>query len=145
MLRRRLLPFLPLLLLAIATPAAASEKKKEEESKQVGQYVDLQPVALPIVVDGQLVNYIFVSVRLNLMANADTSRWRAREPYFRDALVRAGHQTPFTLVTNYAQIDAPRLRATLMRAATAITGPNVIRSVVITSQVSSRRVRTPAT
>jgi hypothetical protein len=30
-------------------------------------------------------------------------------------------------------------------AATAITGPNVLRSVVITSQVSSRRVRTPAT
>lgn len=144
MFRRRLLPFLPLLLLAVAAPAAASQKKKGAENEQVGQFVDLQPVALPIVVDGQLVNYIFVSVRLNLTANADASRWRAREPHFRDALVRAGHQTPFGLATNYAQIDAPRLTATLMRAASTITGPNVIRSVEVTSQVSSRRLRSPA-
>lgn len=149
MLRRRLLlpllPLLPLLLLALAPPAAASEKKKgEEEKNQVGQYVDLQPVAAPIVVDGQLVNYIFVSVRLNLTAAADTSRWRAKEPYFRDALVRAAHETPFTLAGNYEKIDAPRLTASLMRAANAIAGPNVVRSVVVTSQVSSRRVRGPA-
>jgi len=144
MLRRRLLPLVPLLLLAVAAPAAASDKKKEEPNKQVGQYVDLQPVALPIVVDGRLINYIFVSVRLNLTAAADTSRWRAREPYFRDALVRAAHQTPFTLAGDYEKIDAPRMTATLMRAASAMTGPNVIRSIVVTSQVSSRRVRPPA-
>jgi len=142
--RRRLLLLLSLLPLALAAPAAASEKKKAgEENKQVGQYVDLQPVALPIVVDGQLVNYVFVSVRLNLTANADTSRWRAREPYFRDALVRAGHQTPFTLAGDYEKIDAPRMTTTLLRAATAMTGANVIRSVVVTSQVPSRRVRRP--
>lgn len=144
MLRRRFACALSLLLLA-ATPAAAGGKaESKDENKQVGQYVDLQPVALPIVVDGQLVNYIFVSVRMNLTANADTSRWRAREPYFRDALVRAAHQTPFTLAGDYEKIDAPRLTASLMRSASAVTGPNVIRSIVITSQVSSRRARGPA-
>lgn len=139
MLRRRLcclaLPFL-----VVAGAAAASEDKAP---KQVGQYVDLQPVALPVVVDGRLVNYIFISVRLNLAGNADTSRWRAKEPYFRDALVRAAHQSPFTVPNDPNKIDVARLTATLMRAATAITGPNVIRSVVVTSQVPSRRARPP--
>jgi hypothetical protein len=139
MLRRRLISILPLLLLA-AAPAAAEDKAKT--SKQVGQYVDLQPVALPIIVDGQLVNYIFVSVRLNLNAGADTSRWRAKEPFFRDALIRASHDTPFTLANDYEKIDAAKLTASLMRAANSIAGPNVVRSVAITSQVPSRRATT---
>jgi len=139
MLRRRLISVLPLLLLA-AGPAFAGE---EAPRKEVGQYVDLQPVGLPIIADGQLVNYVFVNVRLNLTAGADTSRWRAREPFFRDALVRLGHQTPFTVSGDYQKIDAARLTGALMRQASAITGPGVIRSVVVTSQVPSHRARAP--
>lgn len=137
MLRRRLIALLPLLLLAGA-PAAAEEK---QGSKQVGQYVDLQPVALPVVIDGQLVNYVFVTVRLNLASGADTSRWRAKEPYFRDALVRAGAETPFNADKSYDKIDDARLTASLMKSAAAIAGPNVVRSVTILSQVPSRRAR----
>ena len=129
----------------MAGPAAAGGKASGEKAqKQVGQYVDLQPMALPVVMEGRLVNYIFVTVRLNLAANADTSRWRAKEPFFRDALVRAGHQSPFTIRGEPDKIDAPRVSATLMRAATAITGPNVVKSVVVTSQVPSRRGRAPS-
>jgi hypothetical protein len=139
MLRRRFAAVLPLLLLAAARPAAA----EEAPHKQVGQYVDLQPVGLPIVVDGRLVNYVFVDVRLNLTAGADTSRWRAKEPFFRDLLVRAGHQTPFTLPGDYEKVDAAKLAAVVLREAAAITGPGVIRSVVVTSQVPSHRARPP--
>jgi len=140
MLRRRLLAFLPTLLIS-AAPAAAEEK---QIAKQVGQYVDLQPVALPVVIDGQLVNYVFVTVRLNLASGADTSRWRAKEPYFRDALVRAGATTPFTLGRAYDKIDVAKMTASLMKSALAIAGPNVVRSVTVVSQVPSRRAR-PAT
>lgn len=136
MLRRRLIAALPLLLAAGATRAGAAE---EGAHKQVGQYVDLQPVALPIVVDGQLVNYVFVYVRLNLTAGADTSRWRTKEPFFRDMLVRIGHQTPFVVPGQYEKIDAAKLSASLTREAGAMTGPGVIRSIVVTSQVPSRR------
>ena len=137
---RRVLLFAALAALS-AGPAVASGNPSGDA--QVGQYVDLQPVALPVVVDGQLVNYVFVNVRLNLASNADTSRWRAKEPFFRDALVRAAHRSPFTVPNAPDKIDLPRLTAALMRAAVAITGPNVIRSVVVTSQVPSRRGRAP--
>jgi flagellar basal body-associated protein FliL len=139
MLRRAAL-LLPLLLLA--APAVAAEKK--EKGGEVGQYVDLQPVGLPIVVQGRLVNYVFVYIRLNLTSRADVSRLREREPYFRDALVRVAHRTPFTLASDYTKIDEQRLTAALQREASAITGPGQIRSVVVTSQAPRRRIATPA-
>ena len=141
MFRRLIVAALPLALLATA-PAAAEEKGA---NKQVGQYVDLQPVALPIVVDGQLMNYVFVSVRLNLASGVDTSRWRAKEPFFRDALVRAAAETPFTAGKDYDKIDVAKMTASLMKAAAVIAGPNVVRSVTVTSQVPSRRSPRPQT
>lgn len=124
-----------------ATPALSAEK---EGKGDVGQYVDLQPVGLPIVVNRQLVNYVFVYVRINLTSGANVSRLREKEPFFRDALVRAGHRTPFTLPSDLGAVDVPKLTATLTREATAIAGPGQIRSVVVTSQAPRRRVRLPS-
>jgi hypothetical protein len=134
-------PILALVALAFAASAHAAEKK--DEKGDVGQYVDLQPVGLPIVLNRQLVNYVFVYVRINLTSGANVSRWREKEPFFRDALVRAGHRTPFTVPTDLGAVDVAKLTATLTRDATAITGPGQIRSVVVTSQAPRRRARVP--
>ena len=132
---------LSLALLASATPLTAAEEKEKKEGKgDVGQYVDLQTVGLPIVSKGQLVNYVFVYVRINLSNSANVSKLREKEPFFRDALVRAAHRTPFTLPSDLSKIDAPRLVAALTREASAIAGPGQIRSVVVTSQEPRRRM-----
>jgi len=120
--RRDLLASLPLVLAAGAAMA---------QTKEAGQFVDLSPVALPVVVRGKLINYVFVYIRINLTPGADLARWRDREPYFRDALVRLGHRTPFTVPTDYTRIDEPRLKAALFQAAAAITGPGMIASIEI--------------
>lgn len=125
-----------------ASPVLAADKK-EEGKGDVGQYVDLQPVGLPIVVNRQLVNYVFVNVRINLTSGANVARLREKEPYFRDALVRAGHRTPFTLASDLGAVDVPKLTAALTRDAAAIAGPGQIRSVVVTEQAPRRRARTP--
>jgi hypothetical protein len=137
MFRRSLIAAVLLLAAAPAARAAASGPA------QVGQYVELQPVALPIVARGQLVNYVFVYVRLNLTASADTARLRDKEPYFRDALVRMAHRTPFIVPNDYNRIDEGRLTASLMREAVAIAGGGAIRSVVVTSQAPQHRIATP--
>lgn len=124
-----------------AAPALAAEEKAAP--KDVGQYVDLSPVALPIVVDGKLINYVFVSVRVVLTTTANTAKLREREPYFRDALVRAGHRTPFTNSKDYMSIDAARLQATMMREAVAIAGAKDIKAITITSQAPKRRIAPP--
>jgi hypothetical protein len=90
------------------------------------------------------VNYVFVNIRINLTNGANAARLREKEPFFRDALVRAGHRTPFTDPTNLSAVDVAKLRAALTREATAIAGPGQILSVVVTSQAPRRRIRMPS-
>ena len=137
--RRLLIALVPLLILSRAVGAAESKADKTD----VGQYVDLQPVGMPIVVAGDLVNYVFVSVRLNLTTAANAKALREKEPYFRDALVRAGHRTPFVVPNDYQRVDSARLTATILREAVAIAGPGQVKSAVITAQTPQRRVLQP--
>lgn len=133
-------------LLAAAALSLAASAQAEPASKGpagVGQYVDLQPVGLPIIVKGQLLNYVFVYIRLNLTAGADAAALRNKEPFFRDALVRTAHRTPFTDPADYNRVDEGRLVAAMTREASAIAGPNAIRSVVLTSQQPQHHVAGP--
>lgn len=145
--RRALVPLLAVLSTILAAPGFAAEEKpaegKKEGNRDVGQYVDLRTVGLPIVSNGQLVNYVFVYVRINLTSSANVSKLREMEPFFRDALIRSAHRQPFTLPSDLGKVDAPRLSATLFKDAAAIVGPGQIRSVVVTSQASRRRMVTP--
>ena len=130
--------------LVLASPAAglAADHGKEEKT-DTGQYVDISPVALPIVYQGRLINYVFVYVRLNLASNANATAMREKEPYFRDALVRVGHRTPFTRLDNFTVIDEPKLKAAIGAAAAQIVGPKVITGVVITSQSPKKQSGLP--
>ncbi|MBP9755264.1 MAG: hypothetical protein KBD40_09720, partial [Phenylobacterium sp.] len=69
---------------------------------------------------------------------------RTREPYFRDALVRAGHRSPyFTLATDYTKIDEARLKAVLLREAIAIGGAKEVKGVTLLSQSPKKRTGLP--
>lgn len=130
---------------AVSLAAAAHAEPAPKGPAGVGQYVDLKPVGLPIIVNGQLVNYVFVYIRLNLTGGADAAALRNKEPFFRDALVRMAHRTPFTDAADYNRVDEPRLIAAMTGAATAIAGANAIRSVVVTSQAPQHRIAAPRT
>jgi hypothetical protein len=135
------LSLLTLSLLVLAGGVHAAEKT--DKAKEVGQYVDLQPVAMPIVIDGRLVNYVFVYVRVSLKGGADVTKVRDKEPAFRDALVRDGHRTPFVLANDWSKIDEPKLIIAMTREANAIAGPDVVASVSVTSQTPQKRVMPP--
>ncbi|HEV7384811.1 MAG TPA: hypothetical protein VGN89_08015 [Phenylobacterium sp.] len=134
--KRLLILAAPLLILSGAARAA-------EKPTEVGQYVDLQPVALPLVFGGQLVNYVFVYVRVNLKSGADVIRIREKEPAFRDALVRNGHRTSFTVPGDWQRIDEAKLSAAMIGDASAIAGSGTVSSVVVTSQTPQRRAMPP--
>ena len=120
--------------LTVTTLAAAPLHAAEEGKKTGGQYVDLAPVALPVVLDARVINYVFVSVRVNLTPSADAQKLQSKEPFFRDALVRAAHRTPFTRYDDYTQLDDAKLKASLYSDATAIAGPGQIASISIMQQ-----------
>jgi len=131
--------------LLLAQPALASGKPEGEEKSKldVGQYVDLSVVAVPIVVDRRLVNYVFIRTRLNLTTRADVAKARAKEPIFRDALVRAAHRTPLTNPKDLHAVDEARFKALMTREAIAVAGPGVIKSVELSSQAPLKRLRRP--
>lgn len=129
------------LIAVVAGPALASappEGGEGKKDKEIGQYVDVSPVAIPILAEGRLVNYVFVSIRVNLTSSANAMKWRGKEPYFRDALARLGYRTSFANTENYASIDAPRLIAAYQREAVAIAGKDV-KGVVITAQTAKQQ------
>jgi flagellar basal body-associated protein FliL len=133
------LALIALTMISLATPALAAGGKAEKSEKEVvGQYVDLVPLALPVIAGGQVRNYIFLRVRVNLTKSADAPRMRDKEPYLRDALVRAGHRTPFTLADSYLKIDEAKLSAALVKDAAAILGPGKVASVHVMSQDPQR-------
>ena len=133
------------LLIAMAASLAVSAVQAAETGPKPGdeQAVTLSPVALPIVVDGRLANYVFATVKVLLKPSADSLVLRDKEPYFRDALVRAAHRTPFVLKYDYNHVDAAKLRAVMMREAVAIAGPNAIRDIVLMEQTPQHNVPSP--
>jgi hypothetical protein len=133
-----------LLALAVASLASAPALADSAAKPDDDQTVTLSPVALPIVVDGQVVNYVFVTAKVLLTPRADQLTLRDKEPFFRDALVRDAHRTPFVLPHDFNKIDEAKLRATLYRDAVAIAGPGNISGIQVVSQTPQHFVRQPS-
>lgn len=115
----------------LAAPAFAAAEKKSEGGDP---YVKLANVGLPIVDRGRVVNYIFVSVRLNLTPKANITELRDKEPYFRDALIRKGHVESFALPNKLDTLDEERFKRVMMPEFARISGPGMIQSIEILSQ-----------
>lgn len=117
-------------------PAMASEggaaKKAGNASVQLGA------VAIPISVNGRLVNYIFLNIRINLTMTADEAKYRDKEPYFRDALVHAASRTSFAQAGKDYLLDEPRFKQVMAVEWAKITGPGVIKSIDVLTQSPKR-------
>lgn len=105
--------------------------------------VTLSAVALPLIFDGQVVNYVFVTVKLMLTPSADVIAIHDKEPYFRDALVREAHRSPFVRPNDYNHLDDARLKAAIFREVTGIVGPGKIRAVVLMDETPQHRLVSP--
>ncbi|MDC7681890.1 hypothetical protein PQU92_01285 [Asticcacaulis sp. BYS171W] len=113
-----------------AAPALASAPAKEAGAP----YIKLAPVALPVIDKGRIVNYLFVTLKVNLTAKADVNTLRLKEPYFRDILIRTAHKQSFALPNKRDTLDEARLKAVMIPEFAKITGPNAIESLEVLAQ-----------
>lgn len=127
---------MPLAAAVVMVLSAATARADDDAPKGDDQTVKLSPVALPIVVDGRIVNYIFTTVQIDLTPSADVIALRAKEPNFRDALVREGHRNPFVIPNDYNRLDDARLKAVLYRDAGAIIGARWVKGVEVLSETA---------
>ena len=114
--------------------AAASTAVASEDAPAAAPSVNISGVGLPVIAEGRLRNYVFVSMRLHLGGSATVESMRGKEAYLRDALVRAAHRTPFTVADDWTRIDGAAMSASLIRAAGSICGRGPVRRVEIISQ-----------
>lgn len=124
---------------ALPVLAAGSEVVAGDRPAPGGASISMAGVGLPIIAGGRLRNYVFVSLRLHLGGSATPESMRPKEAFLRDALVRAGHRTPFTVPDDWTVIDTAALSASLVRAAAAIAGRGSVTRVEIVSQAPRRR------
>lgn len=121
---------------ASATPAAASDPKSAPAEVVP---LNIGGVGLPIIVNGRIRNYIFVTVSLTPGPGHTLEQVRAKEPHFRDALVRAAHRTPFVVADDWTVIDSDAVAEALMRVAPSISGAGSIASASVALQSPRRR------
>jgi hypothetical protein len=118
---------------------AAATMADAGDTPSPGASLDIAGVGLPIIAAGRIRNYVFVSVRLHLGGSATPESMRPKEAWLRDAMVRAGHRTPFVVPDDWARIDTAALSASLMRAAVQIAGRGAVTRVEVVSQAPRRR------
>ena len=129
-------------MLAGPVRAAGGGEKKDKPDERV---VNVSTVAAPIVWRGRLVNYVFVTTRLKLAPGADKEKLSAGEPYYRDALVRVAHRTPFIDEHDLTRVDERALTFALLREAARIAGPRAFIAAEVVSQQPRQRSGLPRT
>ena len=143
---RRALLLAPLALLA-ATPAFANGPKKKgkegEGEEKANPVIKLQSMALPIIVDGRLVNYVFIQSSITLKPEILVTVFEGKEPILRDAIVREAHSKPFMRPDSYVALDEVRLKASILRETNRLIGPGKVAMVTIVKQTPRNFVPPP--
>lgn len=133
--RRTLISAGAVALASTATSAAASSS----ESSAAPPALSIAGLGLPVIEDGRLRNYVFVSLRLVLGGGKTVEQMRPKEAFFRDALVKAAHRTPFTVPGDWTRLNERALSAAVVSAAGAISGRGSVARVEVVAQNPRRR------
>ncbi len=123
----------------LTASAAAGAVQAGEKAAPAAAVLNLPGMGLPIITDGRVRNYVFIVLKLHLGAGHTVEAVRAKEAYLRDALVRAGHRTPFVLPDTWLALDTAALSAALIRSASTLIGRGAVTRVEVVSQTPRRR------
>ena len=138
--RRELITAGPIVALGLnASAALASETKAPEGAVSV----NLTGVGLPVIMDGRLRNYVFVTVRMTLGNGATIEAVRAKDPHIRNALVRVAHRTPLTVPGNWTRLNENAINAAVMAIAGVVCAPGAIVKSEVLMQTPRRLTGMP--
>jgi hypothetical protein len=125
--------------LANAAGHEESANAKEEEGEQLSsRSMDAPYLAVPVVRDGRLVNYLFVSIRIQISPNVDLWQTRERAQFLRDALVRASHANNLADPNDNNALNETRAIEVYRAAAVQALGDRAVVGVSIVATYSSQ-------
>lgn len=120
-------------------PSKAKEKGETEEGAQTSaRSMDAPYLAVPVVRNGNLVNYLFVSIRIEIAQGVDLWRTRERAHFLRDALVRASHSNDLVDPNDSNALNQTRALEVYRAAAIQALGENAVGPITIVATYSSQ-------
>lgn len=122
-------------------PAKAKEKGEagaEGEAELSSRSMDAPYLAVPVVRNGQLVNYLFVSIRIEISNGVDLWRTREKAHFLRDALVRASHANDLVDPNDSNALNEHRALEVYRAAAIQALGENAVGPISIVATYSSQ-------
>lgn len=117
----------------------ASAQPSAQQAAEATRSMDAAYIAVPVVRDGTLVNYLFVTLRIDISPSVDLWRTRERAHFLRDALVRAAHRTSLADPRRDDALNTALATTVFRTAAQEALGANAVRNLTIQSTYSSRR------
>jgi hypothetical protein len=99
--------------------------------------MDAPYLAVPVVRDGVLANYLFVSLRIEIAQGVDLWRTREQAHFLRDALVRASHAHDLAAAEDVNQLNEARAIEVYRAAAVSALGERAVAGVSIVASYSS--------
>jgi hypothetical protein len=119
-------------------PSAKAASKGEEGEAFSSRSMDAPYLAVPVVREGQLVNYLFVSIRVEIGGGVDLWRTRERAHFLRDALVRASHANDLSNPNDPNLLNEARAIEVYRAAAVQALGERAVAGVSIVASYSSQ-------
>lgn len=131
------------LLAGLANASGGGEKAKAEGAAEEGEQLssrsmDAPYLAVPVVRDSVLVNYLFVSIRIEIAPGVDLWRTRERAHFLRDALVRASHANDLADPSNSNGLNEARAIEVYRAAAIQALGERAVGPITIIATYSSQ-------
>ncbi|MBL8545336.1 MAG: hypothetical protein JNL81_02665 [Hyphomonadaceae bacterium] len=124
---------------ASGPPAKGKAKGEEEGAAELSsRSMDAPYLAVPVVRNGQLVNYLFVSIRIEIAQGVDLWRTREKAHFLRDALVRASHASDLVDPNDSNALNEPRALEVYRAAAIQALGENAVGPISVVATYSSQ-------
>ncbi len=120
----------PLAPAPLAYAAGGEDKAAKPDAER---YIEAEHIITPVLRNGRLANYLFVTVRVDLPDQGDVWKLRARSHFLRDALLRATHRVSLSDPKDERKLDQAAALAAFRAAAVESLGANGVKSVSITA------------
>jgi hypothetical protein len=122
-----------------SAPKAKTAEKAEGEGEQLSsRSMDAPYLAVPVVRNGLLANYLFVSIRVEIASGVDLWRTREQAHILRDALVRASHAHDLSDPNDPNAVNQARAIEVYRAAAVTALGEQAVGAVTIVATYSSQ-------
>ncbi|MBU6371535.1 MAG: hypothetical protein KJS97_02320 [Alphaproteobacteria bacterium] len=119
--------------LAVAPPAYAAGGETKDAKPDAERFIEAEHIITPVLRNGRLTNYLFVTVRVDLPDQGDVWKLRARSHFLRDALLRATHRASLSDAKDERKLDQTAALAAFRAAAVETLGANGVKAVSITA------------